>query len=452
MVGGYKMFWNKYPYTNFHELNLDWILRQIKELTHEMDEFKVINSIRFFGPWQITSQYPTWAIVDDGNGNGYLSIQPVPVGVTLDNADYWVLVANYSALFADVMTRIIALEGDMQELQSVQPPVRNIIFIGDSYSQGATSWVEYTKQCLHGNLGVNYYNGEGGAGFLAADYRQPGDPYHSFLELLQQIAGNVTDPDEITDIVVCGGYNDMSAGHLYISLLQQRMIEFVSYCKSTYKNALVSIGMIGHSVTAVTQDLLMTETYFYYRLNAIEAGAKYLSGVETSITNNVTEMNADGIHPTALGNLQIARNVTNLLQGGNVVTAGTIGSTITVTDGTSTMALYQRIEGDTIVLSADYSVTEFTNPLTYAAIPGAYIDLGEIDTPLINPHRPVDLSVPAVIQLSPSGFTNAYGVLSFSGDHILYRLTYVENNSWASVNIKHIEIMPFSINVDRHTV
>lgn len=30
-------FWNKYPYTDFHELNLDWILNEMQEIEHRVD-------------------------------------------------------------------------------------------------------------------------------------------------------------------------------------------------------------------------------------------------------------------------------------------------------------------------------------------------------------------------------------------------------------------------------
>lgn len=101
--------WNQYPYTDFHELNLDWIIMKIREVTKEMNDFKVINKITFFGNWDITKQYPAWSVVNN-NGDGYISIKPVPSGVDIANTDYWILVANYSALYADLQNRVNALE------------------------------------------------------------------------------------------------------------------------------------------------------------------------------------------------------------------------------------------------------------------------------------------------------------------------------------------------------
>lgn len=34
------MIWNKYPYTNFHEMNLDWILNELKTLVDEWNKFE----------------------------------------------------------------------------------------------------------------------------------------------------------------------------------------------------------------------------------------------------------------------------------------------------------------------------------------------------------------------------------------------------------------------------
>ena len=75
-------FGNQYPYTDFHELNLDWIIKRMRKLEIDMDEFKVVNNITFSGQWDITKQYPAWTIVNDNN-IGYVSIKPVPVGVVL---------------------------------------------------------------------------------------------------------------------------------------------------------------------------------------------------------------------------------------------------------------------------------------------------------------------------------------------------------------------------------
>lgn len=105
----------EYPYTNFHEMNLDWIIEQVKKLGIQFDEFKVINQITFSGAWDITEQYPAWTIVSDNN-IGYISIVPVPAGVTLDNGDYWREVIDYTAQIAGLQDRVVTLENKTIDL------------------------------------------------------------------------------------------------------------------------------------------------------------------------------------------------------------------------------------------------------------------------------------------------------------------------------------------------
>ena len=86
---------DQFPYTNFHELNLDWILRALKELEHTIDQFVAINALKYADPiqWDITSQYEKNTIViDPQTGTAYISVQPVPTGVSLTNPDYWTVV------------------------------------------------------------------------------------------------------------------------------------------------------------------------------------------------------------------------------------------------------------------------------------------------------------------------------------------------------------------------
>ena len=97
-----------FPYANFHELNLDWILHELKELETEITNFVAINSVKYANPitWDITSQYETNTVVLDSSGNAYLSVQPVPAGVDLDREEYWTKIGNFSALWDSVRSAI----------------------------------------------------------------------------------------------------------------------------------------------------------------------------------------------------------------------------------------------------------------------------------------------------------------------------------------------------------
>lgn len=137
-------FFHEYPYESYHEMNLDWIINMIKKLTGEMHDFKVINKITFFGDWDITKQYPAWSVVNN-NGDGYISIKPVPVGVDISNTDYWILVANYSALYADMQNRIVALENAMDVASFKQTEKHKAIFFGDSLTYGDLGGLDHLR-------------------------------------------------------------------------------------------------------------------------------------------------------------------------------------------------------------------------------------------------------------------------------------------------------------------
>lgn len=89
-------FLNQFAYSDFHEMNLDWILKRMKELAAQMNDFVAVNSISYEGIWNITKQYSIYSIVLDTD-SGYLKIalQNVPAGISINNDAYWVLVSPF---------------------------------------------------------------------------------------------------------------------------------------------------------------------------------------------------------------------------------------------------------------------------------------------------------------------------------------------------------------------
>ena len=141
-----------FPYANFHELNLDWILHELKELETEITNFVAINSVKYANPivWDITSQYETNTVVLDSSGNAYLSVQPVPAGVALDREEYWTKIGNFSALWDSVRSAITPYDeqhsttasvdhkaGDWVWLENDLLLITKNITAGDKYVDGS---------------------------------------------------------------------------------------------------------------------------------------------------------------------------------------------------------------------------------------------------------------------------------------------------------------------------
>lgn len=123
------------PFTNLHELNLDWIIQAIKSQEDRLTQFVSLNTIKYANPfqWNITSQYAiNTLVIDPQDGTAYLSVQPVPSGVQITNTDYWTPVftlQNFTDALKAAITNFPQQEDGQVATQEI--PANSVFFVGD---------------------------------------------------------------------------------------------------------------------------------------------------------------------------------------------------------------------------------------------------------------------------------------------------------------------------------
>lgn len=103
------MFFHAYPYSDAHELNLDWLLAKVKELNNKLTDFVTLNTIKYADPieWDITSQYETnTVVIDQSTGIAYLSSRPVPAGVSISNTAYWSVIFDLQQIIGNISANL----------------------------------------------------------------------------------------------------------------------------------------------------------------------------------------------------------------------------------------------------------------------------------------------------------------------------------------------------------
>ena len=108
------MFKNEYPYTNIHEINLDWVIKNVQEIRAMVDKY-IINyeQITFADPisWEYAVAYPLHTIVLDQSYNAYLSKQDVPSYTQLGDSDYWLKIGDFFKYSEKARSNIAYNEG-----------------------------------------------------------------------------------------------------------------------------------------------------------------------------------------------------------------------------------------------------------------------------------------------------------------------------------------------------
>ena len=145
-----------FPYTNFHELNLAWILEMLKEIDKTMDEFVAINALKYADPiqWNITSQYEKNTIVIDPlTGSAYISVQPVPNGVSLSNTDYWTVVFDLGMFVVKAAKNLATIyEADTTTSATVPIPKDTWLIWGDTLYKALTNITAGDTYVENGNI------------------------------------------------------------------------------------------------------------------------------------------------------------------------------------------------------------------------------------------------------------------------------------------------------------
>lgn len=155
---------HKAPYTNFHDLNLDWIIEVLNEFNTKLTNFVSLATIKYADPiqWDITSQYEANTVVVDSKGNAYLSVKPVPSGVSLDRTEFWTKIGNFNELWADVKKAITPNDEGHSPTATAARAVNDLVWVngalvrvtramiaGDAYVPGSNCVSSSTNEVLH---------------------------------------------------------------------------------------------------------------------------------------------------------------------------------------------------------------------------------------------------------------------------------------------------------------
>lgn len=105
----------------------------VSKVIEVMQQYIETSSISYADPiqWDITKQYPRNTVVVTVNGDGYLSTQPVPIGIDIDNEDYWTKIGNFSELWGSVKLAITPVDEKLKTTASANRNINDLVWLNN---------------------------------------------------------------------------------------------------------------------------------------------------------------------------------------------------------------------------------------------------------------------------------------------------------------------------------
>ena len=407
------------PYTNFHELNQDWFLQEFNKIIAQWKAMQK-NFDNLQDAFNDLKSY-----VQDYFKN--LDVQE-EINNKLDS-----LVANgYFDTF---------LNDYFKNLKK-----RVFILIGDSYGENPYEykggWTTPFKSFSGLTEGVDCFtNCVGGTGFV-----KTGNTGKTFLDLLKDINIGTVNPEDVTDILVCGGCNDVNT--IYNDL-NTAILSFRNYCKKHFVNANINISMIGIFKASGKRKLLLSTVLRSYQL-AVNYGMRYIDS--TCCLHRYDFIGEDGIHPTSAGCINIGRNLYNTLfigQGVQLINyneESLTGGTDITYGGTNKIYGFSN-NGVIYFGMIKNTVLTFRTPISITINSDIVIGNLKYSTLLENNNYPNTIPVQCVaLQTSGNAVLPGYIYASDNGSKITLHLVIPNVTSEIS-SCKQLQILPFETTI-----
>lgn len=442
------MFDNLIPYTNIHEMNLDWIIAKVKEYVQKTEvaeiNYQALKSYveNYFDDLDVQEEINNK--LDDMYQNGQLAV----LIAQFLNTQSLIVFNNIADLksaenLVDGVTAMTIGEVSYNDGQTHLYKIRNIVntdvvddyriipltnypsligellpvnsdpeylFIGDSYlkyGDGSDPTVNITNY-LPNYMGLNadqyVVSANGGASFTREN--------NTFLMLLNSASASITHPNLLTDIVVIGGYNEQYETYANIDTAIEL---FCSTAKTLFPNAKVSLAFVGwtrSNDSTVKKNLIRAIRAWQ---GCGKYGARYITNSEC-INHDYSLYNGT-VHPNSAGAQNMARYLASALNGSKSCDViYTANPTLSVPGGeTNVTAVSGNIEQYlhnnilSIVSTENIGITLDTYQVTGSTFNIAELDVG------IQYSIPEGLQIPVngIIRGS-NGWQDIQGYLRFS--------------------------------------